>query len=1319
MDINNNQQVNTFIKGMNTDVSDALIDSSQYRYAENVRLVTNTDSNSGELRLVDGTIRIDGGDLWNEIIAMTSIRNKIVVIAKTTNESEDPCISIYTNEYNNGLGEWNKIVSNLPYEEFVQEGETEPHFSLTTRWESDENIKLYIADGIHNIISLNITNSYLTDKDNTVEDIIPYATAALDSPIVTLIKGGTLKSARVQYGFRLYNIGQAATQVSPLSKIQSIYKNDSEGYKPEEVTDRAAKINITYRNSQFGRIQIYRITYVILNQEPTVSLIYDGEVLDQFIDYGSQISQMGVSEFIALTQMSIIPNVLESKNDYLFAGNIEYGQDEYDKELEGLNFRSYSSGDWDNQSNIPTDVVNGDYSTARVYNKQYDAPLEYGKPEYNQNFWKGSNEELGGFGPIVQWKYVTKTALINENNEVRLSDDNYNSIYTDTLASLRRGEVYRYGIVLYKNGGQRSSVKWIADIMIPDGDYFSRPSEYHQNIDSGDEEKYGWTFEVVGIQFSVNTTNLKDCTGYEIVRCKRTYQDSYTLSEGIIGIPDRGYKADSMYLHSIKTELIYPTGFFTTQQTGRDNDYSRADNNYLMFASPEYVYKPDSLQDIIKANRSKLYIQDVQSFYNTDRRIGDVTVNTGDVEYTSHNVRALGSIYKGPDSNRQTVIDNEHSQVLYNTEEGVFRLRMNQMITFMTPPEDVNIAAMDTRQNGIYETVLNHVAAEKSLQIDKQSLKIKNFGFPEVPNPKEFFGEDGSGMFRDAQTVVGESIYNGWSAAFMLVGRSIADKDAYDEYCKDSREEDPLNREVTYMAVSSTGKCIVFELDAPHNMYEGDKIVPITVADLKKQATPYGGPDTYDRNSPDYYSHGNYCPIDLENDENQIKSIDVFDGDCYPGIFVYHAAHALDNSVTICLNKVASIYYVPIESDIDLRASYGDLYTRRKDSAKSYYIQDEPYSIDGFVQSQPAYLYNSAYNAESNVQSYSSTTYTEIDSSKYDCRVHHSELKTNNEHIDSWMQFKAMNYIDVDTRFGEITNMRLFKDRLLCWQNNALSMLNVNERTMLNDQDDNQIILGSGAVLERYDYISTVYGMKKNQYEAETQSNTTQYWWDGNNKEILAYAGGQELVPMTKIKNVINYINSYDEKNRPSLSYDVKFNELISNVVDKDSIVYNEQIQQFTSIYTFNPIFRVAIDNNLLLSPQKSLYKWNDNLGSSLLFESIALPLVKYVVNKESSNNKVFDISTFGGRFYGGNKRGLDKLTFDFYTPLKQHSTGSGRSLITNREYDFRLDIPRNANSSYGDRMRGKTMQCELKSSSNSTDFSLQYIITKYRMSWS
>jgi hypothetical protein len=79
----------------------------------------------------------------------------------------------------------------------------------------------------------------------------------------------------------------------------------------------------------------------------------------------------------------------------------------------------------------------------------------------------------------------------------------------------------------------------------------------------------------------------------------------------------------------------------------------------------------------------------------------------------------------------------------------------------------------------------------------------------------------------------------------------------------------------------------------------------------------------------------------------------------------------------------------------------------------------------------------------------------------------------------------------------------------------------------------------------------------------------------------------------------------------------------------------------------------------------------------------------------------------------------LKDLEMRYNTPLKQTAHTTGTSL-SNREYDYRLNIPRETgNEVYGGRLKGKTMQCELWSTNNSIDFSLQYIITKYRMSWS
>ena len=183
------------------------------------------------------------------------------------------------------------------------------------------------------------------------------------------------------------------------------------------------------------------------------------------------------------------------------------------------------------------------------------------------------------------------------------------------------------------------------------------------------------------------------------------------------------------------------------------------------------------------------------------------------------------------------------------------------------------------------------------------------------------------------------------------------------------------------------------------------------------------------------------------------------------------------------------------------------------------------------------------------------------------------------------------------------------------------------------------------------------------------------------------------------------------------------------NLVGEESLVYSEQLQQFTSVYTFNPAFKWQINNILYLTKNKFYqHKYNSSEdGSSYLWDeqgkAAAYPLIQYVVNKDPQYNKTFDIQTFGGRFYGGDKDDIDDLYFVYKTPLKQESGTDGNAL-TNIEYDFRLTITRNgapnrdSSEDWGDRMRGKTMQCTFKSDSNNLDFSLQYITTKFRMSW-
>lgn len=1407
MDINDNQQINSFVKGMNTDVSDSLIDSSQYRYAENLRLITNTDSNSGELRLIEGTLPFSTDSIpsdWKHIIAMTSIRDYLVVIVQEIFEMEKT-IAIYRCDTSQEQVEWVRVVRNLWYDDFVQPGQTEPHLSLVTRWESENNVKLYIADGVHSIISLNIMEDYGQDWYETTDAVLSYSSANLSSPIVQrqVDPQSSLQAARVQYAYRLYNVGEPASQISPLSKIVSLYKGNNEGYESEAMTDNSVQITID-TDPAFEKIQIYRISYVILGQDPKVDIIYDGNNLSSFIDKGGSVEDMTAEEFLSQMELQLVPAVIESKGDYLFAANISYKQDEFDKALDDLNldFRSYSLGDFE------ATPAQDDYSDAREYNKQYSEQNRTMPMRYVFDCWRKPWGEtqyvLGGTGPIISWKYTIKRVLFDENNTAYVSNSNFSNLSditesVDATPTLKHGEVYRYGIVLYNSDGVRSSVKWIADIMIPTDDmdyydsghnYFStaterpdNPSGYNDRYrglsgDTSIPNKSGWMFNTIGIRFTVNETVLQDagCYGYEIVRCIHSMSDRYTISQGIISIPERIYKF-SVNNELKKTQIIHPTPFFTTENVSGNSTYrisnqSRYDANYLQFASPEYSYQADDIKEIVSSQSSNIYVKYVQMYCNIAENPSAYTITflDGDDPQYIGNYATLASVR---DENGTIKFSNKHSMILYMSDQGGTNPRIGRLDRYALRLNSMDrgdgfgfIQSRTTTQNPYYETGINNVVAEKSLPAFSSqlynSIKIKGAAFPKVPGPREYFDPDTKeGKYRDAIEGIGTSFYNSWSTVSDLSRdeSQTTDADTYDIYAdddgRDSSSGDAIGGGQAGIGtdpVSSTGKCIVFELNSEYPVFAGANaqdnnpwglnpsyvLAPITVSNIVKRANPYGGPQTGKSGSSDYVSHGYFKKV-----QGWLQYMDVFDGDAFPGVFVYNAAHCFDNSILIRKNKVASIYYVPIESYIDLRATFGDLYTRVKNKEHSYYIQDEADAvagnIEGYYQEKDAYMYNTAYGSDSDTVSYSSIQYEDIDSAKYDVRVHHSKKKEINEHIDNWTDFQGTNYIDVDSRYGSITNMRLFKDKLLFWQHNAVGILTVNDRSLVQDMDGNKIILGTADMLSRFDYISTMYGMKPNQYEAEIQSNTTQYWWDGYRREILAYADGAALMPLTKSKSLTNYINTHEDTERPCLMYDSKYNELLANVVNNECLTYNEQVEAFTSIYTLSPLCRAIINDNIYMTPDKTIHKWfiSGSRENASVFGSNIFPKLKYIVNRQSMYNKTFDISTFGGRFYGGsnilsandNTKHLIKnehwntplavLSFDFKTPLKQHSTGTGSNIVTNREYDYRLNIPRNNNDSYGGRMRGKTMQCELSSSSNSTDFSLQYIITKYRMSLS
>nr|DAT39524.1 MAG TPA: stabilization protein [Caudoviricetes sp.] len=66
------------------------------------------------------------------------------------------------------------------------------------------------------------------------------------------------------------------------------------------------------------------------------------------------------------------------------------------------------------------------------------------------------------------------------------------------------------------------------------------------------------------------------------------------------------------------------------------------------------------------------------------------------------------------------------------------------------------------------------------------------------------------------------------------------------------------------------------------------------------------------------------------------------------------------------------------------------------------------------------------------------------------------------------------------------------------WQEKSFGAFSVNERTAVTDNNNHEVLLGSGGLLSRYDYISTTSGLEDNvfAYAITTQS---LYWIDAFN----------------------------------------------------------------------------------------------------------------------------------------------------------------------------------------------------------------------------
>ena len=272
------------------------------------------------------------------MLGFTSIRDYIIEIVKHGNSWS----IVRVDKQGNRIliaGPFNKVIWPNNWD-----GKTKP-LSLVTRWEADDVIKLYIANGKTEMLSINISK---TGQQGDFDDIFKVITTSL-SPISankTSIGGAKIPGVILQYGYIIYNVNGEQSSLSMLSNVVSQSKSAVKGYEAGKYSTNIVALTLP-QDILNKRVRVYRVAYSKAGQLPRVDIIYDQVCkITSLYDSGQSLQNIASSEFVATNKLLIIPKEIESKGDYLFAANVTYVQDEIDRQFDLFDARCYSKGNY-------------------------------------------------------------------------------------------------------------------------------------------------------------------------------------------------------------------------------------------------------------------------------------------------------------------------------------------------------------------------------------------------------------------------------------------------------------------------------------------------------------------------------------------------------------------------------------------------------------------------------------------------------------------------------------------------------------------------------------------------------------------------------------------------------------------------------------------------------------------------------------------------------------------------------------------------------------------------------------------------------------
>lgn len=439
------------------------------------------------------------------------------------------------------------------------------------------------------------------------------------------------------------------------------------------------------------------------------------------------------------------------------------------------------------------------------------------------------------------------------------------------------------------------------------------------------------------------------------------------------------------------------------------------------------------------------------------------------------------------------------------------------------------------------------------------------------------------------------------------------------------------------------------------NAFNADTLrLPIYLASYERYLTgQYGGWLRSDRYNNEYILTNHFQPWDKNNPQTGLITNAVYGGDTYVNYFDWQRTNVNDgssgwgNDSPPDFGPFGLAVFFPCESSFntELNVSQRHASVRPIDASGD----DNLFAAN--------YIYNDALSQQNTTNIFISKGFNQTNVKYEPHTIYGTEPKLDNERLDSWRDFLLNNALTVNGNYGEINRLVQFKDKLFYYQNDAFGVASVDERVLAQEGDTSQTQLGTGTLLQRFDYVSTETG-SKHSFAVEATGSAI-YHYDAFINKLFRYSTSKDkdgtsstgVSPLTDIKGLSGFFRTAfidtELKSRDKITlnqfsrvgissgYNSEYNTIYftffaqydEETLINHTVAYNELLDAFESFYDFHPSLYINMRKRFLsIDPTQPSEVYSHNLGLRNTFYDNTYPsYIKFRVNENSDFVKTFD----------------------------------------------------------------------------------------------